>query len=76
MLDGNAGFAPALKSIAVPTPVYMERDDPIVPLADATLKPIKLLKSGALKTYPRCSHGMLTVDAEVLNADLFAFGRS
>jgi hypothetical protein len=37
------------------------------------LKSAKLLKNGSLKTYPDFSHGMLTVYADVLNADLLAF---
>ncbi|HDR9252041.1 alpha/beta fold hydrolase [Burkholderia vietnamiensis] len=62
-----------LRSISVPTLVLHGEDDQIVPIADAALKSIKLLKNGTLKTYPGYSHGMLTVDADVLNADLLAF---
>ena len=65
-----------LQTITVPTLVLHGEDDQIVPIADAALKSIKLLKNGALKTYPGYSHGMLTVNAEVLNADLLAFVRS
>ncbi|AQT54509.1 alpha/beta fold hydrolase [Burkholderia cenocepacia] len=64
-----------LKSISVPTLVLHGEDDQIVPIADAALKSIKLLKNGTLKTYPGYSHGMLTVNADVLNADLLAFVR-
>ena len=42
-------------------------------IADAALKSIKLLRNGTIKTYPGYAHGMLTVHAEVLNADLLAF---
>jgi non-heme chloroperoxidase len=62
-----------LKSITVPTLVLHGEDDQIVPIADAALKSTKLLKNGTLKTYPGFSHGMLTVSADVLNADLLAF---
>jgi non-heme chloroperoxidase len=62
-----------LKAIGVPTLVLHGEDDQIVPIADAALKAIKLLKNGTLKTYPGFSHGMLTVNADVLNADLLAF---
>ncbi|MDF3101763.1 alpha/beta hydrolase [Burkholderia sp. BCCIQ04A] len=65
-----------LKSISVPTLVLHGEDDQIVPIADAALKSIKLLKNGTLKTYPGYSHGMLTVNADVLNADLLAFVRA
>ncbi|WP_027819777.1 alpha/beta fold hydrolase [Paraburkholderia bannensis] len=65
-----------LKSITVPTLVLHGEDDQIVPIADAALKSIKLLKNGQLKTYPGFSHGMLTVNADVVNADLLAFVQS
>ncbi|HIH2663788.1 TPA: alpha/beta fold hydrolase, partial [Burkholderia cenocepacia] len=61
-----------LKSISVPTLVLHGEDDQIVPIADSALKSVKLLKNGTLKTYPGYSHGMLTVNADVLNADLLA----
>jgi len=62
-----------LKAITVPTLVLHGEDDQIVPIGAAALKSIKLLKKGALKTYPGFPHGMLTVNADVLNADLLAF---
>ena len=62
-----------LEAITVPTLVLHGEDDQIVPIADAALKSIKLLKNGTLKTYPGFSHGMLTMNADVLNADLLAF---
>jgi len=65
-----------LKAITVPTLVLHGEDDQIVPIADSALKSAKLLKNGSLKTYPGFSHGMLTVNADVLNADLLAFIRS
>ncbi|RAR67906.1 non-heme chloroperoxidase [Paraburkholderia unamae] len=65
-----------LKAITVPTLVLHGEDDQIVPIGDAALKSIKLLKNGKLKTYPGFSHGMLTVNADVLNADLLAFVQS
>jgi non-heme chloroperoxidase len=65
-----------LRAISVPTLVLHGEDDQIVPIADAALKSIKLLKNGTLKTYPGFSHGMLTVNAETLNADLLAFIQS
>ncbi|AIO43363.1 MULTISPECIES: alpha/beta fold hydrolase [Burkholderia] len=65
-----------LKSISVPTLVLHGEDDQIVPIADSALKSVKLLKNGTLKTYPGYSHGMLTINADVLNADLLAFVRA
>ncbi|MCJ2020466.1 alpha/beta hydrolase [Methylobacterium sp. E-065] len=64
-----------LRAISVPTLVLHGEDDQIVPIADAALKAITLLRNGTLKTYPGFSHGMLTVNADVLNADLLAFVR-
>lgn len=62
-----------LKAISVPTLVLHGEDDQIVPIAPAALKSIKLLRNGTLKTYPGLSHGMLTLNAEQLNADILAF---
>ena len=65
-----------LEAITVPVLVLHGEDDQIVPIAAAALKSIKLFKNGVLKTYPGLPHGMLTVNAEVLNADLLAFIRA
>ncbi|WP_026617312.1 alpha/beta fold hydrolase [Ensifer aridi] len=62
-----------LKAITIPTLVLHGEDDQIVPIADSALKSVKLLKNGTLKTYPNFSHGMLTINADALNADLLAF---
>ncbi len=62
-----------LKAITVPTLVMHGDDDQIVPIANSALKAVKLLKNGTLKVYKGYSHGMLTVNADVLNADLLAF---
>ncbi|CAM2768788.1 alpha/beta fold hydrolase [Methylobacterium mesophilicum] len=64
-----------LRAITVPTLVLHGEDDQIVPIADAALKSITLLKNGTLKTYPGYPHGMLTVHADVINADILAFIR-
>jgi non-heme chloroperoxidase len=62
-----------LKAITVPTLILHGEDDQVVPIAASAAKAIKLLANGTLKTYPGYSHGMLTVNADVLNADLLAF---
>ena len=62
-----------LKNISVPTLVLHGEDDQVVPIADSAHKSIKLLKNGTLRTYPGLPHGMLTVNADVLNADILAF---
>ncbi|VVT21507.1 Non-heme chloroperoxidase [Roseovarius sp. EC-HK134] len=62
-----------LKAMTVPTLVLHGEDDQVVPIAASAEKAAKLLPNGTLKTYPGFSHGMLTVNADVLNADLLAF---
>ncbi|MBQ0748677.1 MAG: alpha/beta hydrolase [Roseovarius sp.] len=62
-----------LKVITVPSLVLHGEDDQIVPIAASALKAVELLPNGTLKTYPGFSHGMLTVNADVLNADLLTF---
>jgi non-heme chloroperoxidase len=65
-----------LKAITVPTLVMQGDDDQIVPYKDAALLQAKLLKHGTLKIYPGFSHGMMTTNADVINAELLAFIRS
>ena len=65
-----------LMAITVPTLVLQGDDDQIVPYKDASLLQSKLLKNNSLKVYPGFSHGMCTVNAEVINTDLLAFIRA
>jgi non-heme chloroperoxidase len=65
-----------LKAITVPTLVMQGDDDQIVPYKDASLLQAKLLKNGTLKIYPGFPHGMMTTNADVINADILAFIRS
>ncbi|HWL56308.1 MAG TPA: alpha/beta hydrolase [Paracoccus sp. (in: a-proteobacteria)] len=62
-----------LKAIGVPTLVLHGEDDQIVPIGASAPKSAKLLRNGSLKTYPGFGHGMLTLNADVLNADLLEF---
>lgn len=62
-----------LRSISVPTLLLHGEDDQVVPLDASARKAISLLPNGTLKTYPGLSHGMLTINADVLNADILAF---
>ena len=62
-----------LRAITVPTLVMHGDDDQVVPIANAALKSIKLLKNGTLKVYEGYPHGMLTTHADVINPDLLAF---
>jgi non-heme chloroperoxidase len=65
-----------LKNISVPTLVMHGDDDQIVPIAASAEISVKLLKNGTLKVYKGFSHGMLTVNADVVNPDLLAFVKS
>ena len=65
-----------LKAITVPTLVMQGDDDQVVPYKDASLLQINLLQHGTLKIYPGLSHGIMTTNADVINADLLAFIRS
>ena len=69
-------FTGDLKSIDVPALVMHGDDDQVVPIADSAPLSAKLLKRGTLKIYKGLPHGMLTVNADVINRDLLAFFRS
>ena len=66
-------FTEDLKKISVPVLVMHSEDDQIVPYVAAGPLSAKLLKNGTLKTYKGFPHGMITTQAETINADLLAF---
>jgi len=66
-------FTDDLKAIDVPTLVLHGDDDQVVPIADSAPLSAALLKNGTLKVYPGYPHGMLTTNADVINAGLLAF---
>jgi non-heme chloroperoxidase len=66
-------FNDDLRKIDVPTLVMHGDDDQIVPIADAALLSIKLLKQGTLKVYKGLPHGMCTTHADTINPDLLEF---
>jgi non-heme chloroperoxidase len=66
-------FTEDLKKIDVPTLILQGDADQIVPIDDASRLSAKLVKDSTLKVYPGASHGMCTVDADQVNADLLAF---
>ncbi len=68
-------FTEDLKQIGVPVLVMHGDDDQVVPIADAALLSVKLLKHGSLRVYEGFPHGMCTVHADVINPDLLAFVR-
>ena len=65
-----------LKAITVPMLVMQGDDDQVVPYKAAVIMQDKLLQNSTLIVYPGFSHGMLTVNADVVNADLLKFVRS
>jgi len=65
-----------LKAITVPTLVLQGDDDQVVPYKDASLLQAKLLKQATLKIYPDLPHGLMTTNADMINAELLAFIRS
>ncbi|GLQ91686.1 alpha/beta fold hydrolase [Dyella acidisoli] len=69
-------FTEDLKKISQPALVLHGDDDQVVPYKDAGVLAAKLLKNSTLKIYPGFSHGMATVNADVINADILAFIKS
>jgi non-heme chloroperoxidase len=66
-------FTEDLKKIDVPTLILQGDADQIVPIDDSSRLSAKLVKNSTLKVYPGASHGMCTVNADQVNADLLAF---
>ena len=69
-------FTEDLKRISVPVLVMHGDDDQVVPYENSGALSAKLVQNGTLKTYKGFSHGMLTVNADVINPDLLAFIRA
>lgn len=65
-----------LKAITVPMLVMQGDDDQVVPYKAAVIMQDKLLQNSQIIVYPGFSHGMLTVNADVVNADLLKFVQS
>lgn len=62
-----------LEAITVPVLVLQGDDDQVVPYKNAAILQDKLLKNSRLKIYSGYSHGMHTVNADVINADILQF---
>jgi non-heme chloroperoxidase len=69
-------FTEDLKKIEIPVLILHGDDDQIVPIADSALLSAKLVKNATLKVYKGFPHGMATVHADIINADLLAFIKS
>jgi len=66
-------FTEDLKAIGVPTLILHGDDDQIVPIADSSLLPAKLVRDATLKVYPGLPHGMCTTHPDTINPSLLAF---
>jgi non-heme chloroperoxidase len=62
-----------LKKIDIPTLFIHGEDDQIVPIADAAMLAVKLVKNAMLKVYPGAPHGLCTTLKDDINADLLSF---
>jgi non-heme chloroperoxidase len=66
-------FTDDLKKMDVPTLILHGDADQIVPIGTSAMMSAKLVKNATLKVYSGAPHGMCTVDADQVNADLLAF---
>jgi non-heme chloroperoxidase len=69
-------FTDDLKAITAPVLFMHGDDDQVVPIADAALLGVKLVKNGTLKVYEGLPHGMCSTHPDIINPDLLAFIRS
>jgi len=69
-------FTEDLKRIDVPTLVMHADDDQIVPIDASARQSARLIRNSTLKIYEGLSHGMCTVNADRINADLLSFLQS
>ena len=69
-------FTEDLKKIDVPTLILHGDDDQIVPIDASARLSATLVKGSTLKVYPGLSHGMCSVNKDLINADLLAFFQS
>ena len=66
-------FNDDLKAVTVPTLVMHGDDDQIVPIADSALLSAERVRNSTLKVYPGLSHGLSSVNPDIINPDLLAF---
>ena len=79
--DGIVAFSQTdfiyyFKKISVLVLVLHGDDDQVVPFEISGKLSAELVQNGTLKVYPGYSHGMLTINADVINPDLLAFIQS
>jgi non-heme chloroperoxidase len=66
-------FTDDLKRFDVPTLIMHGDDDQIVPIGASAMLSSRLVAHSTLKVYPGLSHGMCTINKDLINADLLAF---
>lgn len=66
-------FTDDLRAIDVPMIIAQGDDDQIVPIKDAALKSIDLVKGAELKVYPGAPHGIGGPYQQALDRDILAF---
>jgi non-heme chloroperoxidase len=66
-------FTEDLKAIDVPMMIAHGDDDQIVPIHDAALKSVELVKNAELKVYPGAPHGIAGPYQQALDEDLLKF---
>jgi len=65
-----------LRSLEVPIMIAHAKDDQIVPIDDAAMKSIKLVKNGTLKVSEGYSHGIFGAYQDELLGDIYEFIRN
>lgn len=68
-------FHEDLKKIDIPVHVMHGDDDQLVPIGASAYLSSKILKHSTLKVYKGYPHGMCTIHADEINADILAFIR-
>jgi non-heme chloroperoxidase len=66
-------FTEDLRKFDVPTLIMHGDDDQIVPIGASAHRSVTLVPGATLKVYPGLSHGLCTLNADQVNADLLAF---
>lgn len=66
-------FTEDLKKIDIPTLFIHGDADQIVPVGDASVLAVKLVKDAKLSLVPGAPHGLCTTHADVINSQLLAF---
>jgi non-heme chloroperoxidase len=66
-------FTDDLRALAVPMLIAQGDDDQIVPIADAAMKSVELVKDATLKVYPGAPHGIAGPYQQAFDKDLLDF---